>query len=341
MMLIKGFLFLLLAGVLVAGSTSAQVRTGLASAKADSIREVMYDQMAARYPLLRQGFISTDFLSRGDMKVKYQGNEIFEGKANITRIRSNFTVPISEWANNRLYGNVSYMQQRLDADGTFTRPEGVDHQSGKLNKSVLGLSLAYSRSDTIFGAPVTLSASISGTTDEMSSIKRLTYAGTFVFPIRRSATQALSIGAVVIIDKANTLPVIPVISYWRKYQYSNLELFIDMPSRLALRKQLSKRTWVAAGSEIVSSLAFFNISQPFLPQNAMQTTVDIKTGATFEYLITRKLIVGINGGLFSNVQSRMFDSDKKANDYFLETNNKTVPYIGFSVSCLPFLKALK
>lgn len=106
-----------------------------AQPSAETIREKMLDEYASRYPLLRQGFIGTDFLGKGYIKAKFQDEDIFKGDAKVVRIRSNFNIPVSQWGKNKLTGSVSYMQQRIEADNIQFYPKDQSGLSGEANKA--------------------------------------------------------------------------------------------------------------------------------------------------------------------------------------------------------------
>jgi hypothetical protein len=307
----------------------------------DSLKMSALSDYATRYPILRQGSIATDFLGARTIKGELNGHDLYEGKTNISRIRAAFKIPLAEWGRNTITGVVSYQQIHFDTKDITSYNPAFSTANQSLNKSTVGFTATFSRSDSIFNHPVTYSASVSGLTDELSSIKRVNYSGTLNVPLSRTATSSWSVGVAVIIDPSSVAPVVPFVSYWHKFKDADLDLFVDIPYRVAVRKQLSKKSWVFAGSELGGSLFFFDLKQPSLPQNNIYTSLDIKTGATFEYLLTKKLVFGVSGGVFTTAQARIFDHNAKPNDYFFKTSNGSVPYVSFSLSFLPFLKSLR
>ena len=306
----------------------------------DSMRAQAMDEYATRYPMLRQASFQYDVLGQRTVKGKLQGDPLFKGKASISRIRSNFNLPLASWGKNKVTGSVNYQQFHYNMD----QVKSLDPQSTypitnqKDTKSVVGFTGTFSRTDTLLGVPVSYSASMSGLTDEFTSIKRINYLATVTVPIKRTATSSLTLGLVGIIDPSSIIPAIPVISYWRKFEGRNLDLYIDMPSRVQLRKQLGKRSWVFLGTELGGNIYFYDLNLPSLPENTIYSTVDLKTGFNLEHKLTKKIVVGMSGGFYSLFRSNLFDKKRKSNQYFFETNGGTVPYISFSASLLPFLR---
>jgi hypothetical protein len=304
----------------------------------DSLTMVALSEYATRYPLLRQGILTTDLVGKTNIKTEIKGKDFYEAEMSISRVRSNFNIPLAHWGRNFVTGTISYQNARFESTNVKNLNSEYIFSDHSITKSTVGLTLSFNRSDSIFNHPISYGGSLSGVTDEFSSIKRVNYLGTVTVPVNRSKNSSLTLGLVVIINPSAVTPVIPIISYWHKYASSSLELFVDLPSRIALRKQLSKRSWIFAGSELGGNLFFFDLNQPLLPQSTTFSSIEIKTGATIEYLATKKLVLGLNGGLLTTASPRMFEQDDKPTAYFLKGNNSSAPYISFSVSFLPFLR---
>lgn len=306
----------------------------------DSLKMEGLSNYAKLYPSLRQGFFMTDFIGNADVHSELNGKDLYEGKMKIARIKAAFTLPLAQWGRNAITGTVGYQQQRLQTTGITSFDPQFSTIDRDVTKSTGSFTATFSRSDSVFGKQVIYSGSLSGISDELSSIKRVNYIGAVTVPLKRSQYTSLSVGFVLLIDPSAIAPFVPIVSYWHKFKASDLDLFIDFPSRAIVRKQLSKRSWASVGSELGSSLLFFDVNQPPLPQNNIYTNIEFRSGGTFEYQVTKKIIFGVNGGLYTTTASRMFDHNHKPDDYFYKSQAGTVPYISFSVSVLPFIKHL-
>ena len=310
------------------------------SRRMDSIKAAYLDEYATRYPMLRQAAFNYDLLGKRTVKGRLHGRPIFEGKARLSRISANFNMPLAAWGKNKISGSVNYQQLHYNLDQVKTINANTDYpiSNQKGTKSVVGFTGTFSRTDTLLGMPVSYSASMSGLTDEFTSVKKVNYLATVTVPIKRSANASLSVGLVGIIDPSSIIPIIPIISYWRKYEGRDLDLYIDLPKRLQLRKQLGKSSWVFLGSQLGGNLYFFDINHPGLPENSIYSSVDLKTGFNLEHKLSKKIVIGLNGGLYTLFKSKVYDKKKKSNQYFFETNGATTPFVSFSASLLPLLK---
>ncbi|MDN5284869.1 MAG: hypothetical protein JWR38_1143 [Mucilaginibacter sp.] len=311
-----------------------------AKQKTDSLKLAGLSEYATRYPALRQGAFATDIMGNGNVKAELNGKDLYEGKLKVTRIRSNFNIPVVQWGRNVITGTISYQQTHFETDQIKSYSPEFSSMDRSLTKSTVGFTASFSRIDSIFHHAIRYSAGISGLTDEASSIKRVNYIGNVTVPVMRSQYSSLSLGVVVLLDPSSISPVIPIVSYWHKFKTPDLYLYVDLPQRIVVRKQLSKKSWAFVGSELGGNFFFFDFNQPSLPHNSIYSTVDIRTGGTFEYLLTKKLVIGVSGGLYTTAQSRMYADDAKSSAYFFKSQNGSVPYISFSISFLPFLKSI-
>lgn len=206
------------------------------------------------------------------------------------------------------------------------------------NRQTVGFAITFSHRDSLFHTPVIYGSTLAGLTDQLSTVEKVSYLGSIIFPLKRTANNAFTIGIAVILDRSSVIPVLPVFSYWHKFGDSQTELFVDLPTRVSLRRQLTPNSWVSFGTELTSSYSFFSLNQPPLPQDVSSTQVELKTGPSYEYRVTKKLILGVYGGLFSTVDSRLAKRTDSWNTYFIQNKNSTTPYVNFTISFLPFFR---
>jgi hypothetical protein len=303
----------------------------------DSMRMAAMSQIAQQNPILRQVHISTDVIGNGDITSRLYGDPIFKGKARTVRTNARFTVPVKSWGKNSISASFSYFQQRLEITAVQSLNPLVGSEDRIFNKSTVGLTASFVRRDSLFRRPIFYSVNVLGLTNSASSIKKLSYLGTAIFPLKQTATTRYSVGIVINIDPSLKVPVVPIFTYWHKFS-NGVELNFNMPQQVGFRKAFSDKFWATFGTSLSGSVAFFNISQPNLPNDVNYTNVDLKTGPGMEYRIGKKFIIGVSGGLLTPLSSRVFDRNKTSSDYFINNKLSNVPYVNFSFSVLPFLK---
>lgn len=296
-------------------------------------------EAALRFPLLRQGGVSKEFMGSKQVKSDLYGNPLAESDVNISRIRANFNLPVYSKGRNVIGASVGLVQQRIELNNTKSFNSEFPVNDQVIDKTTINLAAFFSTTMNVFNKPLTLSANVAGLTDQMFSTFRLNFIGVATMGLKRTATTAYSVGLIVLADPSSPVPIFPYFNYWHKFD-NNVELFFELPTRLALRKQLTKRAALSLGSELSGTTAFLNLKDSSLPQKNLFATLDLKTGPGFEYLVSKSIILGVSGGLFSTVNSRIYERSAKSDDYFISNKMGTTPYINFSISILPFLRSL-
>lgn len=307
-------------------------------AKTDSIKRAYLDKAAIAYPLLRQGAISTDVMGSRNNTANLYGNPLYKGKISMSREMANFNVPFSIWGNNSIVGSFSYLNQHYKLDQVQDFNPAYPVKDANFNRQTVGFSISYTHRDSLFSTPVIYSSTLTGITDQLSAIEKVSYLGAVVFPLKRSSNNAFTIGVAVILDRSTLLPVWPVFNYWHQFSDKQTELFVDLPTRISLRRTLTPRSWLSFGTALNSTYSFFSLNQPTLPQDVSSTQVELKTGASYEYRVTKKLMFSVAGGLFSTIDSRIAKRTDDWNVYFIRDNKSTTPYMNFTISFLPFFR---
>jgi len=305
----------------------------------DSMKLVYLTELAKRQPALRQGSFSVDFVGKGNVESKANGQTIYKGEAKITRIKSNFNVPISTWGKNSLSASFNYVQQHFNFGENTTG--GLPLEGTRATKAAVGFSGTFVRADSLFKHPVVYSLSMSAFTDELSSIKRLNYTGAIFFPLKTTQNTVITAGVVVVLDPSSAIPAAPFFGYWHRFSNSKLEFTAELPSNLTLRLPVSAKTWVTFGTAVDQNYTFFNYNEPLYSLDLVQNVLDLKTSLNIERMITKKLVVGLRGGVITTLSSRIFQNGKRQSEYLANNSNSAVPFVNFSISFLPFLKTLK
>ena len=304
---------------------------------ADSIKRVSMTEAAIRNPTLRQVVVSTDVIAPTNIKSELHGNKLFDAKLSQVRTTAIFTVPITSWGKNSISTTLSAFQQRFHLSEVTPHQTGLGDLEGRtINKLTVGFSGSFTRIDSLFGRQIVYLASVSGLTGESSSVQKMSYLGALIFTFKQTPKTRLNLGLLINIDPSVNVPVIPIITYWHKFE-NDLELNVNLPREIALRKTISPKLWVNFGTSLAGSIAFFKHNRPDFPEDGNYSTLELKTGPGMEYRFERKFIFGVNAGAITAVQAREFKVGDNANNHFLNNRITTAPYVNFTFSVLPFL----
>lgn len=304
----------------------------------DSITMVYLTEMAKRQPLLRQGSLTTDFIAKGNIKSSTaDDNKIYDGKLGVSRTKASFNVPISKWNKSSFNAGITYVRQTLTL-GANNLAQNVTPSEGTL--STLGLAASYSLADSLLGNPVFYNASVSALTDELTSIQRLSYMGSVILSVKRTPNTMTNVGVIMMVTPNIIMPI-PYFGYWHKFTNANLELNVEIPSNVTLRRPFSNRFWATFGTAIDGNPAFFQHQSATHSFSLLYETTELRTSFALEHMVGKKLVLGVRSGIINTVNNRLMQKNANRSDYLVKNKMGTVPFFNFSVSLLPFLVAKK
>ena len=303
---------------------------------ADTLRSERQEQ-AIRYPSLRQGSVTVNVFGSGQFDSEdIDGKAFASGKSQTARISSFYTIPITQWNGNAFSATVYHNYQFFKFSEVKGQLPGTLPEKSNFSKSTVGLSLNFSRTDAIFHTPVVYAAVVTAITDELKSIKRFNFNGSIAFPVKHTAGASLSLGALLQIDPSAPFPVLPIVNYYQRLNYSGLHLIADLPQGVMLKQTLLKNAWVYLGSTFNTFTSFYEPNNPSLPEHFSYNTIEFKTGPGFEYLIGKYVMLGISGGINTIASASIIAKGDNYKDAFIMNTNKATPFGEFRISLLPF-----
>jgi len=294
------------------------------------------EELAIRYPALRQFNVVTSAYDYGDFNAKINDRQFASGKIRTLRTSSFFNTPALKWAGNSLSATIFYTFTSLRLKDNINDPAGPKVGPLTSDKNTFDLALNYSRSDSIFHHPIIYSAIVNFISNNPGSVRRVNFNGSFSLPLIRKRTTSLSIGALLLIDPSSPLPVLPIINYYHKFASSGVELIVDIPTGINLKKQVVKNAWVSVGSNQNSYSTFYNSHEGLLNGKASFNTIEIRNGLSFEYLLAKKLMLSLGGGINNTASSRLFRDGENYSSASVISKNGSVPYVNLSLSLLSF-----
>lgn len=304
----------------------------------DSITMVYLTEIAKRQPMLRQGSLTTDFMAKGNLKSSLPNdNKVYDGKLGVSRTKATFNVPISKWNKSSFNAGITYVRQSLTLGANSLEQNAIANE-GTL--STLGLAASYSLADSLLGNPVFYSATVSALTNELTSIQRLSYMGSIIVSIKRTPTTMTNVGVIMMVTPNIVMPI-PFFGYWHKFNQSNLELNVEIPSNVTLRRPFSNRFWATFGTAIDGNPAFVQHQSATHSLALLYETTELRTSFALEYMVGKKLVLGVRSGIINTINNRLMQKNADRSDYLVKNKMGTVPFFNVSVSLLPFLVAKK
>lgn len=309
----------------------------------DSIKAAYLDQAALMYPRIRQFSITHQENAATNMTSKLYGKDFFKSKFRSSRTTIDMNFPILNKGKNTLAMNVGAIHQFFGIRDITNYNQEQTAVETNAYIPMLNLGATYVHRDSLFGRPITYSASANALVNPSFSSRQFTFRGLINMPIRKTENSNLMAGAIILLDPSAPAPFFLYVSYYHSFRSIGLELMADVPYRLALRKELTKKSSLTWNTEMVGSNSFFEFANPnpSLPKKLTFSTLEIKSGLLYEYRLTKKLVFSASGGLNSTIKSRILEQGAKPKDYFINNKNGMGPYAQVGLSLLPFWSPFK
>lgn len=307
----------------------------------DSITAAAIDQAALIYPQIRQFSITHVQGFAGNISAKANGSPLFDGRYQLGRTNINMSLPFLDTKNNALIGSLGVVHQftKISEIKNLNPQQPVMETLDYIPMISLGAS--FTHRDSIFNHPITFSASLRGLFNPDFSRRQLTFTGIILVPIVEKRYTRLNLGLVVNIDPSSPIPAFIMLNYFHTFRVPNIDLLIDAPYRIVLRKPIKSRASLSLQSELVGNNSFFGFNTPNFPNKLTFSTLELKSGFLLEYRVTKKMVFSLSGGAMTTITSRIFEQGEKPKNYLVDNKHSTVPYAQVGISLLPFWRPFK
>lgn len=330
-----------LAFLLISGYCAAQQDTAHTMPQIDSI--AMMEKMQAAFiqklawenPLMRQAGISTDVYAPGNIKSNLYGKDFFKGKYAAVRTNAWLNVPLMQFGKNILSSSIAVSYQKLYLTNVTNYNPSLPVEKTDINSTLFMPSLNFTRVDSLFNRPVLYSATATVMIDPVNGQTLVSGIGMAMLTLKQNENTTFSLGLIGMFDPSAPIPVIPMISYSHNFKHG-LKFSLD-PSGIVLRKEFNAKNSLSISNTIAGNMWLFKRDIVNLPIKETYTTFEMKSGLTYEHLLTPKTVLTLNGGLSSMFTSKVLDRHNKA---FIKNTQSPVPYVRVGISFLPFWKGL-
>jgi len=320
----------------------AQQNTGTTERiRIDSVKEDAIDQAALIYPRIRQFSISHVQGYNGNIRAKMNGNALFDGKIKMGRTNINMNLPLIDTKNNAFITSLGVVHQYTELSEVQSLIPGNTVMEIGNYIPMLSLGATFVHRDSIFNHPVTFTGSLSGLFNPSLSKRQITFTGLITVPLIQRQYTRITAGLVVNLDPSSPIPAFILVSYFHKFKAADMDLIVDAPYRIALRKPIKSRSSLTLQTELGGNNSFFTFDGSSLPNKLTFSTLEIKSGLLFEYRATKKMVFSLSAGGLSTVTSKIFEQGEKSSNPIIENKQGTVPYAQVGISLLPFWRPFK
>lgn len=315
---------------------------GKAQSVADSIKEVHILNAALLNPRIRQFSITHEEQATGNIHSKLYGQNYFQGRFRMSRTTIRMHVPIMDRKKDNLTFALGVAHQFFYLDDVDNLKEAGQVAPINTYIPMITNTLTYIHRDKLFGRDFNFVGSLGGVFNPSYTMSQFTFTGVITTPLIRNANTSLVGGVVIMVDPSSPAPAFLMLNYYHHFSRSNVDLIVDLPNRINVRKPIGNKFSVALNSDLVGSNSFFEFKHddPTIPQKITFSSLEIKSGLQLEYRFTKRTIFTINTGVNNTLKSRILENNAKPDNYFISNKNSAVPYVQVGLSIMPFWKGL-
>lgn len=184
---------------------------------------------------------------------------------------------------------------------------------------------------SLFKKPIIYSGTISfdGNEDDFQRVKGFASA---VLVLKRTPSTTITIGALALLDPSSIVPVTPLFSINHKFKDSKWDMDFILPQRLLFRRELLENGRISLGTELNSESFYLNLNSSNLNGVYELNQLELKSGITYEYCFTPKLISFVKAGVNNVVSTRITEKGERTNRYVYDQKEDAQGYFRIGVS---------
>jgi hypothetical protein len=291
-----------------------------------------------KFPTTRTFDLQYEQLGATDFESKFFGENLDKGKIDEhNRLKFAFNLPFYKSDSKRfvLTSSFRYKYESYDFGQTFSTNADVPFTSGKQDFHYFAGALSATYMAKLFKKPIIYNATVSVDANH-ENVQRVKGFISANLVLKKNANTTITIGALAILDPSSIIPVTPLFTYNHKFKDSKWDVDFILPQRLLFRRELLNNGRISLGTELNSENFYLNLNTPRLNGIYELNQLELKSGITYEYHITSKIIGLFKVGANNVLSTRITERGERTNKYIYDQKEDMQAYFRFGVSYNPF-----
>lgn len=184
---------------------------------------------------------------------------------------------------------------------------------------------------SLFKKPIIYSATVSVDGNE-ENLQRVKGFASAVLVLKRTPSTTITAGVLVLVDPSSIVPLTPLLSINHKFKNSKWDMDFILPQRLLFRRELLENGRISLETELNTESFYLNLNSSNLQGVYELNQLELKSGITYEYSFTPKLIAFVKGGFNNVVSARITEKGERTNRYVYDQKEDTQGYFRFGLS---------
>lgn len=291
-----------------------------------------------KFPTTRTFDVQYEQLGPSDYNAKLFGNRFEKGRIeNHNRVKAAFNMPFFASKSKRfvLTSSLRYKYESYDFGDVYNYSSDVTYKKGREEFHYFAAALSATYISTLFKKPViyNATATVDGNDDNVQRVKGFVSASVV---LKRTANTTMTVGVLGLLDPSSIIPLTPLFSYNHKFENSKWDFDFILPQRFLFRRQLLENGRLGIGTELNTENFYINVDQAGYKGVYELNQLELKSGVTYEYQFTPKLIGTIKGGINNILSVRVTERGERTSNYVYDHREDAQGYFRFGLSYNPF-----
>lgn len=253
-------------------------------------------------------------------------------KKDLHTIKFSTMIPVLKLKNASLYTNLQYNCYQFKAYDENDGSSSSVFLSDKYDYFIGGLNGSYYMS--LLNKPFILSASVS--VDAWNDgLEKVFGSFSAIMVIKNNKRTNFSAG-IMVRTLFSSMPIMPFIAYWHRFNNPDLSIDIAMPGQFYLRYQMKKQR-ISAGASMTSENFYLKTNLKDISEICYYSDAVLKPEIHYEYIINKHFYLSVHIGVSMVMKSGLYKKNRKGikvkNE---EGKNEVEPIVKQDRSPIPF-----
>jgi hypothetical protein len=266
------------------------------------------------------------------------GNRLERGRIEShNRLKVAFNMPfyVSESKRLILTGSLRYKYETYGFGTIYNYNSNTNYTREKEDFHFMAAAMSATYMSTLFKKPIiyNATATVDGSDDGVQRVKGFVTAN---LVLKRTENTTITAGVLAMIDPSSIIPFTPLFTYNHKFKDSKWDIDFILPQRLLFRRELLENGRISLGTELNSESFYLNLNTSNLKGIYELNQLELKSGITYEYCITPKVISFVKAGVNNVLSTRITEKGERTSKYVYDHSEDTQGYFRVGISYNPF-----
>lgn len=263
------------------------------------------------YPLLKILSVSYDQAFQSDYSIKYKGAAEESGQFSRGRMQAYLWVPFVQKKSYTLSFATTYTREDVQIENV-KNPSGV-YLNGNTVLDDYNSSVNVNYRSKLFSRQLVINGSLFAGTSPAFKFQKMT-AQVFALLILKDVPNTIwSVGLVGTIDKSTATPVLPLMTFWHRFDDPHWELDVVFPQTVKIRRSHTLGGWISAGADL-SSPNFFIRNIPGQSQTYESAFTEVTPNLGYDTYLFKNILLSVQGGYRIGMGGRLLEVNDPAKD---------------------------